>query len=176
MEDLQGFFPGAVPVGAVGARLGESASARLDLVRRLSADVGVSVADQLFGALVHLIEIVGSKEEVIPLEAQPLHVLFDVAYEFLIFGDGVRVVVTQIEDAAVLERCAGIQTDGLAVSDVQVSVGLWRESGTNLSVVLLIFDVFIDDVVDEVTGHGSAEIGTVSLLDKILSHCFLLNS
>ena len=172
VEDLQGFFPGTVSVRAVGARLGQRASGRLDLVRGLGADISVAVADELFGAFVHLIEIVGSKQEVVPLEAKPLHVLFDIAYEFLIFGDGVRVVVTQIERTAILERCTGIQADGFAVSDVQVSVGFWRESGANFSVVLLILDILVDDIVNEVSGHGRTVIGTVSLLDKILSHVF----
>ena len=172
VEDLQGFFPRTVAVGAVRARLGERASGRLDLFGALGADVGVAVADQLLRALVHFSEIVRSVKEVVPLESEPLDVVFDVADEFLVLGDRVGVVVAQIKGAAVFQRGAAVQAHGLAVSDVQVSVGFRRESGANFSVVLLVLDILVDDIVNEVSGHGRTVIGTVSLLDKILSHCF----
>ena len=63
----------------------------------------LAILNQLDSALIHLLEIIGSIEEtVVPAEAQPLDVFLDGFHIFHIFLGGVRVVHTQIADAAKL--------------------------------------------------------------------------
>ena len=84
------------------SRLRERPAVLPDLIRRQVRYIGLSLFNQLYGRLIHLVKIVGSEEQpVLPVRSQPLHILLDGVHEFLLFLGGIRVVKTEIEFAAV---------------------------------------------------------------------------
>ena len=83
------------------------------------------------------------------METKPLDVFFDGVNVFVVFFFGVGVVKTQVTQAVVNIRQTEVQADGFGVSDVQVAVGFWRETGLD-GIVFAAFEVFFDEGADEV--------------------------
>ena len=103
---------------------------RADLVGRERVDVGQPSPDQLLGALIELLEVVGGVVlAVAPVEAEPADVLLDGVDVLDVFLDRVGVVEAQVAAAAELGGDAEVEADGLGVADVQVAVGLGRKAG-----------------------------------------------
>ena len=103
----------------------------------------------LFGPLVKLVEIVGSVEFLLPLEAEPLDVLLDGVHVLSVFLGGVRVVVAEVGLAAVFLGKAEVDAEALGVAEVQVSVGLRREAGEDgrhLAGLEVFFDYFFEEI------------------------------
>jgi len=106
LEQVAVLLHGAVAVGAVLARPGQSAAVLADLVAGQIADVGFALVDELHGPLVELLEIVGGVEQAVPLEAQPAHVIHDGIDVLLFLLGRVGVVEAQVALAAVFSgRC-----------------------------------------------------------------------
>ena len=92
-KQLQVLFYGPVPVWAVLARLRQGSPISADFFRTQVADIGLSLLDQFYGALVHHIEIVGCKVQVIlPVCPKPFHIFLDRLYKLHIFFGRVRIV------------------------------------------------------------------------------------
>jgi len=81
---------------------------------------------------------------------EPLHI-FDDRLNILgfLFG-GIRVIEPEREGSAIFLCQTVIETDAFGVSDVEVSIRLRRKSGGDFSAVLIVFEVFLDDLFDEV--------------------------
>ena len=102
--------------------------ARISSAVRLST-YALPSADQLYGALVELLEVVRRVEEpVVPGEAEPADVGLDRLDVLDVLVDRVRVVEAQVAGAAEVLRDAEVEADRLGVADVQVAVGLGRET------------------------------------------------
>lgn len=95
----------------------------------------LSFLNQTDGEVPKLLEIIRCIIFVSPLESKPLDVFLDGFYIFHIFLGGVGVIKTQVAYAAVALGNSEVQADGLCMSDVQVSVGLRRETGLYSSAV-----------------------------------------
>ena len=121
-----------------------------DLIRRQVADKGLALLDEKDSTLVHLLKIVGGEEQpVLVVGTQPLHVRLDGLHKLHLLLGGVGVVEAKVEFAAVLFRQPVVQQNGLGVSDVQVAVGLRRETGLHVVVHALrqvLFDLLLDKV------------------------------
>ena len=155
LEQVEVLLDRAVAVGAVLARLGQRAAMFADFVGRQVADVRLAGLDQLHGPLVNLLEIVGGVvEPVLPIEAQPADVLHDRVDVLDVFFAGVGVVEPQVAQAAELLGDAEVQADRLGVADVQIAVGLGRETGIHPPAVFAGAIVLLDDRADEVGGRG----------------------
>ena len=101
-------------------------------------------------ALVHGLEIIRREEQpVLEVGSQPLYVLDDGLDELGLLFRRIGVVETEIELAAVFLRQAVIQKDRLGVSDMQVAVGLRRETGLHM-VVDALRQVFLDLLLDKI--------------------------
>jgi len=172
-EPVQVLFHRTVAERAVLARLGEAATVFLGLLRSQVVDVGLAGLDQLHRPVVQLVEILrGIAHFTGPFEAQPLHVAFDGVDVFLVFLGRVGVVETQVRDAAELLGQAEVHTDRLGVADVQVAVGLWRETGDDLRVLARI-QVRLDDRAQEVDRDGRSGLGIRGSVDSGLAHRIL---
>src|SRR5581483_6672935 len=154
-EEVEVLVHAAVPVGRRAPRLRQRAAVLPDLVLAQVVDVGLAVADQELGQLVHLLEVVrGVQRPPAVGEAEPLDVGADGVDVLDLLLLGVGVVEAEVAAAAVLQGDAEVQADRLGVADVEVAVGLRREPRHDLAAVLPGAVVLVDDVADEVGAHG----------------------
>ncbi len=119
----------AVTVRVVLSRLRQSSAVFAHLLCSQVGDVCLALFDELYGNIVHLLEIIGGiKHPVLIISAKPLHVLPDRIHELGLLLGRVRVVKPQVELAAVFLCQPVIEQDALGMSDVQISVGLGRKT------------------------------------------------
>ena len=145
------FRPGSVSVPAVLA----------DLVGRQAVDVGLAVADQLLGVLVHLLEVVGGVEHpIVPVEPEPADVLLDRLDVLDVFLRRIGVVEAQVASAAELLGDAEVQADRLGVADVQVAVRLRRKPRVHTPAMSAGPQVLGDDLADEVELTALPRLGS----------------
>ena len=78
-----------------------------------------------------------------PVKSQPFHVALDGIDVFNVFFDRIRIVKTQMAHTLVLKRDPEIQADRFRVPDMQIAVGLRRETGHNPAMV---FSDFIQNL------------------------------
>jgi hypothetical protein len=131
-EEGEVFLGRAVAVGAGLAGFGQRAAVGAHLLRALRIDIGLAVADQGLGEVVHPLEVVrGVVEVLVPVPAQPPHRIDDGIDVLLLFLLRVGVVEAQVAGAAVVARQAEVQADRLGVAEMQVAVGLGREAGAD---------------------------------------------
>ena len=143
LEETQVLLDGAVAEGTGPAGLRRRTLLLGNLFGCLLVDIGQALLDEPDGKVPELLEIVGGIVDVLPVESQPLDVAHDVLHIFRIFLGGVGVVEAKVADAAEFLGDAEVHTDGFGVADVDVSVGLWRESRLYASAVLACFQVFL---------------------------------
>ncbi len=139
-----------IAIRAVAARLGERTAIGANLVGVQAVHVRLPSPDQLDGELIQLLEVVGGKEQRVPLEPEPLHVLADGVHVLDVFLGGVRVVEAEVAGPAVLLGDAEVQADRLGVADVQVAVRLGRKARRHPPAVLPGGAVFGHDRADEI--------------------------
>ncbi len=161
-EEIEVLGRRAVAEGAVLAGFGEGAAVGPDFLLGEVVDVGQALPDERLGEGVEPVEIVrGVKAAVLPVEAEPAHVLLDGVDVFHLFLGRVGVVEAQVALAAVIPGQAEIEADGLGVADVQVAVGLGREAGVDAAAPFAGADVLVDDLADEIPGRGRSGRGLV---------------
>ena len=155
-EEVKTLLHRAVPVGALGGAV-HVPPHLLHLLRGQLADVGQALLDEGHGALVHLLEVVGGiVEPVAPVKAQPVDVLLDGLHVLHVLLGGVGVVHAEVAQPAVLLGGAEVDAQGLAVADVQIAVGLRRETGVDGHALELttLCDVLVDELMDKVFALG----------------------
>ena len=92
------------------------------------------------------------------MESQPLDVFHDGIHIFSVFLDGIGIIETQIADPAKLFSRTKIDTDGFGMPDVQIPVGLGRETGLYV-VKTAGAQVFFYRLVDKITRCSGWIIG-----------------
>lgn len=97
------------------------------------ADISLVLLDKLNGELVQLLEVGRRIGDLARGESEPLDNLQDRSEVSLLFSLGVCVIVSQIADAVVGLGESKVDVDGLGVSNVQETVGLWGEAGDVLA-------------------------------------------
>ncbi|MNH08227.1 hypothetical protein D3C79_676360 [compost metagenome] len=159
-EQVEVVFDAALAERAVLARLLQVAAVFLGLIRGQVADIGLATLDQFNGPVVQLAEIVRGIAHVAgPVEAQPLDVALDRVDVFLVFLGRVGVVESQVTDAAEFLGQAEVHADRLGVADVQVTVGLRRETGDDAAVLARV-QVGLDDRPQEVRRDSGGAFGS----------------
>ena len=124
LKQTQAFLHGAVPIGAVPARLGEGAAVEAHLFGREFTHVGEPALDPVHGDIIALlIVLTGEKQPALPVESQPADVGHDAVHVFRLFLGGVGIVKAQVGHAAEVLGGQKISHQCLAMSDVQVTVG-----------------------------------------------------
>ena len=154
LEQLEVLLDGAVAVGAVLARLGQSSAVFAHLVGAEIADVSLTLADELYGEFVAFVKIVGAViDPAVRLGAEPAQILLDGADVFVVLAHRVGVVVAQVEFAAVFERGALVDPYRLRAADVEIAVRLRRKTGVDLRRGYTSpGDVAVDNIVYKVAG------------------------
>ena len=122
-----------------------------DLLRGEIAHEGKPFVDKEKGALEHVVEIVGAEQHRRRFKAQPAHVALDAADIFLVFLDRVGIVVAQVALAAVFNGRAKVEANRFGMPDMQVAVGLGRETRDHM-IHTPVGEVIVDDFLNEVSG------------------------
>lgn len=105
------------------------------------AHIGTILLDQLLGQFIQAIKVITGMGGADRLEAQPLDNISDRFEIFLLLTGGIGIVVAQIADSTVVLGETEIDSDGLAVADVQISVGLGRESSDDVLLRTFLVDI-----------------------------------
>ena len=100
-EQVEVLLDRAIAVGRVLPRFGQRAALAAHPIGRRIIDIGLALADQVFGPFVELLEIVRRVIEMLaPVEAQPVHVALDRVDELLLLLGRIGVVEAQVAPAA----------------------------------------------------------------------------
>ena len=89
-----------------------------------------------------------------PGKTQPAHILHDRIDILDLLLAGIGVIETEVAAAAILPGQPEIETDGLGMADVKITVGLGREPGHHPAVVLVRLEIPVDDSLDKVGNRG----------------------
>ena len=145
-EQRQALLYGAVAVGARRARPCGRALLLGDLLARLFVHVSLALANEAYGEVPKLVEVVRGVVDVAPLEAQPLDVVLDGFHILRVLLLRVRVVEAEVAHAAELLSHAEVHADGLGMANVEVAVRFGREARLEAASVLAFFKVRNDDL------------------------------
>ena len=98
-----------------------------------------------------------------PLETQPANIIHNGLGKILAFLEGVGIIKAQIGRAAKFSCNAKVQANGLGVTDMQMAIGLRRETGNN-PVVFPGFEVTFNDIAYKIAdGWGLIIVHWLSL-------------
>ena len=152
LEEAQVLLYRTVAVGAVGSGRGGRPLLRGHLLGGLMIHVGLAELDEFDGKAIELFEMVAGVElTAIPVISEPRHIPTDGVHVFLVLLFGIGVVEAEVDEALVFLGEPEGEADGLGVPDVQVSIGLRRESRVD-ALVLARLQVVGDDLLDEMQG------------------------
>jgi hypothetical protein len=62
----------------------------------------------------------------------------------------VCIIESEVAEPFIVGRDSEVQTNRLGMSDMEVPIRFWWESGVNPALILIYFEVLIDDFPDEV--------------------------
>ena len=96
-------------------------------------DIRLITFDKLDSKLIQLLEVIARVRDLPRLEAQPPHSLQDALEILSLLCLWIGIVVAQVASAVVERGIAKVDEDGFGVADVQVAIGLWRETGVDES-------------------------------------------
>ena len=152
-EQIQVFLRGAVPVGRrPGGHTGIVAAVGLHLLARQIVHICLAFQNQFFGIFITFVKVVTAiKDAAVRVRAQPLQVFPDAVHILYILAGGVRVVIAQVEFAAIRLRDAPVDPDSFHAANVQVAIRFRREARVNLFHYAA-GKVFIDDLGDKIAG------------------------
>ena len=171
-EEIEVFLGGAVPPGGGAAGLAGVAAAVLPhLVAGQIVHIGLALPDQLFGVFIALLEVIAAvKDAAVGVGAQPVQVLQNAVDILDVLAGGVGVVQPEVELAAVRFGDGPVDIDGLGAADVQVAVGLGRETGMDLA-DLALGQVGVNDLGQKVfVSHSSDSPSYRHLCSFIMSY------
>ena len=160
LEQIQTLLHRTIPVGGYGGHT-NVAPIGLEFLRSQLAHIGQTFFDEQHRLAVVLLKVVAAIEETVaPVKTQPVDILLDGLHELLILLGGVGVVHAQIAETAELFRGAEIDTQGLTVADVQVAVGLRRETGVDRHPLVLApgRKILRDEIVNKVAALAALRL------------------
>ena len=151
-EHVEVFIDRAIAERAVLAGFGQGAALGAHRLWGGVVHIGFPCADQMFGPGVKLLKVIRRVVKVLaPIEAQPADVTLDGIDEKLFFLHRVGVVEAQMAGTAKFAGNAEIQADRLGMTNVQVTIRFWRETGDDPRITL-IGDMLDHDIADKIRG------------------------
>src|SRR5215470_3283898 len=158
-KQIEVFLDASVAIRARLTRLGQRPAQLTEFVGSRAIDVGQTCFDEVPGELVEPVEIVRSVVKVLaPIETQPSDRLFDGVFVLDVLFHGVRIVKTEMANAAILCGEAEIEADGFGMPDVKVAIGLWWEASNHSPAILAATAVLHDDLTQEIRSRRAGRI------------------
>lgn len=151
-KEVKVFFNRAITIRAFATWLRQRSSVLSHLISVEVAHKGDPLANQLACPVVKLFEIVGSVQQFIPLEAEPIDVRFDRIDVLFAFLGRIRIIESKVAVSAIGFGQAEIKADAFGVPDVQIAIRLRRKSGVDrpaskfLFARKILFDLDFDEV------------------------------
>ena len=121
-----------------------------NLLRCLLIDIGLALLDESHSEIPELLEIVGSIEQLAPLETEPLNIFLDCFYVFSIFFLRIGIIHSEVTYASILLCNSEVNGDSLGMTDVKVAVWFRRETGLYTFSILTCCKVFFNFCLYEV--------------------------
>ena len=146
LKEGKAFLNRTVAIWAGSTRGSRSTLLGCNFLSSLLVDISMSLLDHPYSKLPQLLEVIGSIIDVAPLKAEPLDVLEDIFYVFVVFLTWVGVIKSEIADTLVFFGYTEVHADGLGVTDVKVAVRLWWETGLDSTSVLTFLEVFLNQL------------------------------
>ena len=136
LKESEVLLDGPVAERTVGAGTCGRAFLLCDHLGALLIDIGAALTDKPYGEVPQLLEVVAGIKDVGPFETEPFDVVLYALDIFRIFLDGVGVVEAEVAAAVVALSDAEVDGYGFGMADMQVTIGLRRETGLYPSSVL----------------------------------------
>ena len=146
LKEGKAFLNRTVAIWAGSTRGGRSTLLGCNFLCSLLVDISMSLLDHPYSKLPQLLEVIGSIIDVAPLKAEPLDVLEDIFYVFVVFLTWVGVIKSKVADTLVFFGYTEVHADGLCVTDVKVAVRLWWKTGLDSTSVLTFLEVFLNQL------------------------------
>ena len=167
-KQLQVFLHRAIAEWAVSTRTGGGTLLLGNHLCTLLVHIGTSLLDEPYGKVPKLLEVIAGVVDVSPLESQPLDIVLDALDVFSILLDGVGVVETKVALTIVFLGQPEVDGDSLGVSDVQIAIGLWWETGLHSASVLTLCQV-----VDHLLFNEANGLPVLTFIQYFLFHFIL---
>ena len=149
LKQLQVLLHRTITIGTVRTRTGGRSLLLGNHLGTLLVHISSSMFDEPDGKVPEFLEVVAGIVDIGPLETQPLDVVFDALDVFCILLLGVGVVKAQITLATVFLGQSEVYGDSLGMTDMQVAVGLRRETGLNPTGILACCQVVFDHLLNK---------------------------
>ena len=107
----------------------------------LLVDISTALLDKPNGKVPKLLEIVAGIVDVSPLKAKPLNIVLDALDIFCIFLNRVCVVETKVTSTAIFLGQTKVDSYSLGMSDMQIAIWLWWETGLHSASVLTLSQI-----------------------------------
>ena len=146
LKESKAFLNRTVAIWAGSTRGSRSTLLGCNFLCSLLVDISMSLLDHPYSKLPQLLEVVGSIIDVAPLKAEPLDVLEDIFYVFVVFLTWVGVIKSEVADTLVFFGYTEVHADGLGMTDVKVAVRLWWKTGLDSTSVLTFLEVFLNQL------------------------------
>ena len=148
-EELQVLLNRTIAERTVGSWTGGRTFLLGDDLSTLLVHIGTALLDEPHGKVPQLLEVVAGIVDVGPLESQPFDIVLDALDIFRIFLDGVCIIEAEVTHSSVFLGQTEVDGDSLGVSDVQITIGLWWETGLHPASVLTFCQVVDHLLLDE---------------------------
>ena len=149
-EQIETLLGRAIAPRAFFARRIEIPAIFANLLRRQFAYIRLATAYQFLRPCIQLVEIIRCKIQCIPIKSKPTHIFFDRIAILRVFFHWVGIVETQIARSSKLLRQAKIQADRFRMTNVEITIGLGRETRRNAPAILAVFQILFDDFSHEI--------------------------
>ena len=154
-EQIQIFRDRPIAIRRIATRFRERSAILTNFFGTQIANVSFPIANQFLRTAINHFEIIRRVPQFVPIEAEPVHVVLDRIDVLDIFLRRIRVVETQMANAAEFRREAEIQTNRFGMSQMQIAVGLGRKARDDAAAVLAGRPVVGDDLANEMIDQGS---------------------
>ena len=146
LKESKAFLDRTVAIWAGSTRGSRSTLLGCNFLCSLLVDISMSLLDHPYSKLPQLLEVIGSIIDVAPLKAEPLDVLEDIFYVFVVFLTWVGVIKSEVADTLVFFGYTEVHADGLGMTDVKIAVRLWWKTGLDSTSVLTFLEVFLNQL------------------------------
>ena len=138
------FFDWAITIWASSTWRGRSTLLLCNFFSSLFIYICIALLDHPDSKIPKLLKVVRSIVDIAPLETEPLDVLKNILYIFIVFLARVSVIKTKIANTIIFLCNTKVHADSFGMADMQITIRLWRKTSLDSSSVFAFFEVFLN--------------------------------